>query len=95
VHHLTYAHIFDEPLDDLQLVCEGCHKFLHNLSNYDPSKQKTINLPDQVEMPFGKFKGFKISEIPTYYLVWCMKNCNLYGPLYEAIYLQSYNEMNK
>jgi 5-methylcytosine-specific restriction endonuclease McrA len=28
VHHLTYAHVFDEPLFDLVSVCEGCHKEL-------------------------------------------------------------------
>ena len=29
VHHLTYAHIFNEPLFDLVSVCEECHKSIH------------------------------------------------------------------
>lgn len=27
-HHLTYAHVFNEPLFDLVAVCEACHKEL-------------------------------------------------------------------
>lgn len=29
VHHLTYAHTFDEPLFDLVSVCRICHRRLH------------------------------------------------------------------
>jgi 5-methylcytosine-specific restriction endonuclease McrA len=29
VHHLTYAHVFREPLFDLIAVCESCHYSLH------------------------------------------------------------------
>lgn len=29
VHHLTYAHLFNEPLFDLVSVCEDCHRMLH------------------------------------------------------------------
>jgi hypothetical protein len=36
VHHLTYAHIFNEPLEDLQGLCKPCHKFLEELSGIDP-----------------------------------------------------------
>lgn len=88
VHHLTYQHIFDEPLDDLQLVCKGCHEFLHLRSDYDPAKGRWIPLPETVEMPFGKWKGYKVAEVPKNYLFWAMNNCNLYGPLYEAVYMQ-------
>lgn len=28
VHHLTYEHLFDEPLEDLILLCPKCHKEL-------------------------------------------------------------------
>lgn len=28
-HHLTYEHIFNEPLFDLIAICEICHKGLH------------------------------------------------------------------
>ncbi|MGE4197652.1 MAG: hypothetical protein AB7G11_11075 [Phycisphaerales bacterium] len=28
-HHLTYAHVFREPLFDLIAVCDVCHKALH------------------------------------------------------------------
>src|SRR5262249_53330141 len=29
VHHLTYAHVFHEELEDLQGLCEYCHAFVH------------------------------------------------------------------
>jgi len=36
VHHLTYAHVFDEPLFDLISVCEICHK---RLTEYDRERR--------------------------------------------------------
>lgn len=29
VHHITYAHLKNEPLDDLVVLCGQCHKSLH------------------------------------------------------------------
>lgn len=31
VHHLTYKHLRNEPLDDLITLCKPCHQKLHNL----------------------------------------------------------------
>jgi hypothetical protein len=36
VHHLTYAHVFNEPLEDLQGLCKPCHALLHKESGIDP-----------------------------------------------------------
>ena len=36
VHHLTYARQYHEHLDDLQDVCEDCHRFIHAKSDFDP-----------------------------------------------------------
>lgn len=33
VHHKTYEHVFDEPLFDLESVCEHCHQKLHAEKN--------------------------------------------------------------
>jgi len=30
VHHKTYAHLFDEPLTDLIVLCRYCHKVEHS-----------------------------------------------------------------
>ena len=30
VHHLTYEHLFDEPLEELLLVCPWCHQKMHS-----------------------------------------------------------------
>jgi hypothetical protein len=37
VHHITYAHLYDEPLVDLLDVCRGCHEFESGISNIDPA----------------------------------------------------------
>lgn len=29
IHHKTYKHLGNEPLCDLQFLCEDCHKLLH------------------------------------------------------------------
>ena len=29
VHHLTYKHVFKEPLFELVAICESCHELLH------------------------------------------------------------------
>lgn len=31
VHHLTYDHVFNEPLHDLLAVCRACHQRLHGI----------------------------------------------------------------
>lgn len=38
-HHLTYANIGHEPLEDLLAVCNPCHEFLSGKSNNDPVKR--------------------------------------------------------
>ena len=29
IHHKTYKHLYNEPLSDLQFLCEECHKKFH------------------------------------------------------------------
>ncbi len=36
VHHLTYAHVYNEPLEDLRGLCIPCHRFLHKRTGIDP-----------------------------------------------------------
>lgn len=36
VHHLTYIRKYQERPEDLQGLCEGCHKFVHGRSDRDP-----------------------------------------------------------
>lgn len=42
VHHLTYEHFGDEPLEDLQAVCDPCHEFLSGKRNTDPAVRQTF-----------------------------------------------------
>ena len=37
-HHLTYKHVFNEPLFDLVGVCEKCHKAITRMDRYRNSK---------------------------------------------------------
>jgi len=37
VHHLTYEHVGNEPFDDLQGLCHGCHEYLSAASDVDPA----------------------------------------------------------
>jgi len=32
VHHTSYLHLFDEPLEDLISLCRKCHRNEHNLN---------------------------------------------------------------
>lgn len=36
VHHKTYDHQYDEPLEDLIHECQGCHDFTHGRRKDDP-----------------------------------------------------------
>jgi len=44
VHHLTYAHKYAEPLDDLMHLCKPCHEFLSAKTNYDPKRVAPLRL---------------------------------------------------
>lgn len=39
IHHKTYKHIFNEPLSDLQFLCEECHTRLHERRNEQKEKR--------------------------------------------------------
>ena len=37
-------------------------------------------------MPFGKYQGYELEEIPKSYLQWISEHLDLYGELREAIF---------
>ena len=39
-----------------------------------------------MQMPFGKYQGYELEEIPKEYLKWVAENLDLYGELREAIF---------
>ncbi len=49
-------------MNDLDLVEDMRNKYR---ASYDPDKPLT-------HMPFGRFKGSQIQELPTYYLSWLL-----------------------
>ena len=40
---------------------------------------------DDSEMPFGKYKGEKMANVPAEYLIWLLDNGKCHGPVYEYI----------
>lgn len=42
VHHLTYERMGCERLDDLQLLCNPCHEFLHAKRDVDPKLEVEV-----------------------------------------------------
>ena len=44
VHHVTYAHIGDEPPEDLQGVCRPCHAFISAEQENDPRSAAMLAL---------------------------------------------------
>lgn len=36
-HHVTYARKYNEPLEDLQAICQSCHDFTHGKNDFDPA----------------------------------------------------------
>lgn len=44
VHHLTYARLYRERLEDLQDICQACHEFTHGKTNIDPKMLAPVKL---------------------------------------------------
>ncbi len=44
-HHMTYVRLYKELLEDLQGMCDACHKFEHAKSDYDPRQHLPIVIP--------------------------------------------------
>jgi len=40
VHHKTYDHIFNEPMEDLVVLCIPCHKKEHGIKKVQKKKRK-------------------------------------------------------
>ena len=53
-HHLTYERIGHERLEDLQGVCEECHKYLSGEGSVDPAR----NIAIQLDRGFQVFQFF-------------------------------------
>lgn len=62
VHHLTYERFGDEWLIDLQLLCEDCHRFVHDISEYDPLRPPTF---EELEMTIREFQPSPKDFVPT------------------------------
>jgi Putative quorum-sensing-regulated virulence factor len=50
--------------------------------NGNPVKRSTTH---SIVMPFGKFKGSPIADLPDWYLAWCLEQDFIKGPLRSAL----------
>jgi hypothetical protein len=79
VHHLTYANLYDEPLEDLIGLCKPCHRFQHGRSGIDPLEpvilvkitnctleyRQSVRKPARrIKLAQPKFQGIKFA-VPT------------------------------
>jgi hypothetical protein len=66
-----------ESNNSCQMRCAVCNKFFGNFA---------YTTPETFLMPFGKYKGQKLINLPYDYLVWLQKNCvNLGGNIKQKI----------
>lgn len=56
VHHVSYAHLYNEPLEDLLDVCEDCHEYLSAKSSIDPTDSVYSDAVDAVRKIFLSIK---------------------------------------
>jgi len=64
VHHLTYAHIGNEPLEDLQAVCRECHDFLSAVADQDPIQDaRDAQIAGAILAFVGEKKGVGAEQI--------------------------------
>jgi len=57
-HHLTYTRFGNELLEDLQALCENCHRELHDLPPL-PHWKKRKNKKPSIHYPYGRRKNGK------------------------------------
>jgi len=76
---------FNPNNKSIQMRCSGCDAWVGNYK-YDT--------PKTYIMPFGKYKGEKLIDIPKSYLEWLYLECDLSKNLYEAVeaILEEYEE---
>lgn len=60
IHHLKYDNVFNEPLEDLIVLCEKCHSLIHKIKE-SPKAPKKVRLIDKRRKGHAK-KGYKLRK---------------------------------
>jgi hypothetical protein len=55
------------------------------IEHFKPVVKRTRTNDDGIKMPFGKFKGVFINELPIWYMKWLLGNCELRDTLKPLI----------
>ena len=76
IHHKSYKHFGDEPLDDLMFLCENCHTNIHcgiKAKKYNKSHKKKQKKCENCY--FSQLERYKNSKIS--YGLYCNKNMDI------------------
>lgn len=76
VHHLTYARIGHETLDDLMAVCNPCHEFLSGKRAFNPLGEWGVVTPALADhahflLPFQPGMSVRITACTDLGCLWC------------------------
>jgi hypothetical protein len=91
VHHLTYANVFNEPLEDLQGLCRPCHSFTHGGSGIDPVLKSirvkvAFKIIEYWDSEKNKFRRVPLDTIPEENFEW--ERSSIDGKLIEVCLAQ-------
>lgn len=56
------------------------------LEGKTPTQPMFLRDKKEMQMPFGKYAGYELTEIPKDYLKWISENLDLYGELRTAVF---------
>jgi hypothetical protein len=68
IHHLSYAHFTDEPVEDLMPLCRVCHDKVHIKHKIDNPLNKSIKMITLEFVAYNNFtidvEGYKVIQLP-------------------------------
>tara|TARA_R110000787_G_scaffold147416_3_gene261176 strand:- start:1112 stop:1399 length:288 start_codon:yes stop_codon:yes gene_type:complete len=66
--------VFKNGIEHIKLSCSNCGSFV----GWKPQNKPLV-------MPFGKYKGFKLENIPRFYLLYLLENATINKNLRKRI----------
>lgn len=75
VHHLTYAGKYNERLEDLQGICNGCHEFIHGKTDVDPLAMRINAMLRERPLVFPQPEHEQLGDWTTICCPFCKCDC--------------------
>lgn len=76
---------FNFGCSQAEIISENGFKTWVGRTTIEFAEKKTNSYTDDTQMPFGKYKGEKMANVPASYLVWLYDNNKCFGELKEYI----------